>query len=53
VGRGDEIRRAILDKHVKIGQGARVGIDPSEDRKRGFLISDDGVTCVPKGIVIA
>ena len=49
VGRGAEVRRAILDKGVRVGPGARVGFDPEEDRRRGFVVSDGGITCVPKG----
>jgi glucose-1-phosphate adenylyltransferase len=48
VGRGAAIRRAILDKGVQVRPGARVGFDPAEDRRRGFEVSDGGITCVPK-----
>src|SRR5207253_9312292 len=48
VGRGAEIRRAILDKMVQVRPGARVGFDPDEDRRRGFVVSEQGVTCVPR-----
>jgi glucose-1-phosphate adenylyltransferase len=52
VGRGAEVRRAILDKAVQVRPGARVGFDPDEDRRRGFVVSEDGVTCVPRGAVV-
>ncbi len=52
VGRGAEVRRAILDKGVVVRPGARVGVDPEEDRRRGFVVSGGGVTCVPKGVVV-
>lgn len=52
VGRGAEVRRAILDKAVQVGPGARVGFDPDEDRRRGFVVSEDGVTCVPRGVIV-
>ena len=48
VGRGAEVRRAILDKGGPGPPGARVGFDPDEDRRRGFVVSEGGVTCVPK-----
>jgi glucose-1-phosphate adenylyltransferase len=52
VGPGARVRRAILDKAVRLAPGTRVGFDPDEDRKRGFVISQAGVTCVPKGILV-
>lgn len=52
IGRGAEIRRAILDKGVRVGPGARVGIDLDADWRRGFVRSPGGITCVPKGTVI-
>ena len=52
VGRGAEVRRAVLDKRVRVLPGARVGIDPAEDRRRGFLVSAGGVTCVPEDAVV-
>ena len=30
-------------------EGARIGIDPEEDRARGFTITDSGITVVGKG----
>jgi glucose-1-phosphate adenylyltransferase len=52
VGPGARVRRAILDKGVRVAPGARVGFDPEEDRARGFVISEGGITCVPKGMNI-
>ncbi len=52
VGRGAEVRRAILDKSVQVRPGARIGFDQDEDRRRGFEVSAEGVTCVPKGAVV-
>ncbi|MBA4187831.1 MAG: glucose-1-phosphate adenylyltransferase [Planctomycetaceae bacterium] len=52
VGKGAEVRRAILDKSVKVLPGARVGCNPEEDRARGFVLSDSGVTCVGKDVVV-
>jgi glucose-1-phosphate adenylyltransferase len=53
VGNGAQVRRAILDKSVQVRAGARVGLDPDEDRRRGFVVSEGGVTCVPRGAVVA
>ncbi len=52
VGRGAVVRRAILDKNVKVPPGARIGVDPDEDRARGFCISENGVVVIGKGDVI-
>jgi glucose-1-phosphate adenylyltransferase len=52
VGSGAEVRRAILDKGVRVLPGARVGVDAKEDRARGFVVSEGGVTCVAKDAVV-
>jgi glucose-1-phosphate adenylyltransferase len=52
VGRGAQVRRAILDEGVQVRDGARVGIDADEDRRRGFVVSDGGITCVPSDTVV-
>jgi glucose-1-phosphate adenylyltransferase len=49
VGRHAHVRRAIIDKNVVLPPGARVGINPEEDRARGFTVTDNGVVVVPKG----
>jgi glucose-1-phosphate adenylyltransferase len=51
VGRHAKIRRAIIDKNVKISQGAEVGYNLAEDRKR-FTVSEAGIVVVPKGSVV-
>ena len=45
---GAIVRRAIVDKWTKIPKGARIGVDPEEDRKR-FTVTDSGIVCVPRG----
>jgi glucose-1-phosphate adenylyltransferase len=49
VGRNAIVRNAIVDKNVVIPEGARLGVDPEEDRARGFVVSDGGITVVGKG----
>ncbi|MFH0771655.1 MAG: glucose-1-phosphate adenylyltransferase [Candidatus Omnitrophota bacterium] len=51
IGRNAKIRRAIIDKDVKIPQGARIGYDLDEDKKR-FLVTESGLAVVAKGTVI-
>ncbi len=52
VGRHAQIKKAIIDKGVEIPAHARIGYDPDEDRARGFYVSENGVTVVPKGAEI-
>jgi glucose-1-phosphate adenylyltransferase len=51
VGRRARIRKAIIDKDVKIPRGMEIGYDLEEDSKR-FTITDGGVVVVPSGIVL-
>jgi glucose-1-phosphate adenylyltransferase len=48
VGRGAVVRRAILDKNVRVPPGARIGVDLAEDRARGFTLSPEGVVVLGK-----
>jgi len=48
IGRYAKIRRAIIDKDVKISSGARIGYNLTEDRKR-FTVTESGIVVVPKG----
>ncbi len=52
VGRHAVVQRAILDKNVVVPDDARVGVDPEEDRARGFTVTDSGITVVGKGQTI-
>jgi len=51
IGRHALVRRAIIDKFVRIPPGAAVGFDPAEDAARGLTVTPAGVTVVPKGFV--
>lgn len=53
VGRHAVVRRAIIDKNVKVPEGTRIGMDPDEDRARGFVVTDSGITVVGKDQHIA
>jgi glucose-1-phosphate adenylyltransferase len=48
IGRHAVVRRAILDKNVVVPEGARIGMDPDEDRARGFAVTESGITVVGK-----
>lgn len=49
VGRNANIVSAIIDKNVKIDEGAQIGIDHEHDEARGFHVSEGGIVVVPKG----
>jgi glucose-1-phosphate adenylyltransferase len=51
VGRRAVVRRAIVDKNVRIADGARIGVDPEADRAR-FAVSPSGVVVIGKGEVV-
>jgi glucose-1-phosphate adenylyltransferase len=52
VGRDAIVRRAIIDKNVKIPAGARLGVVVAEGRARGFTISEGGIVVLGKGDVV-
>ena len=51
VGRHCKIRRAIIDKDVRIPKGMHIGFDRAADISHGLTVTDAGVTVVPKGHV--
>ena len=51
VGRHARIRRAIIDKEVRIPAGFEIGFDPVEDAKR-FSITPGGIAMIPAGIIL-
>lgn len=52
VGRHCEIRNAIIDKNVEIPPHTKIGFDREVDTQRGFFVSPNGITVVPKGAII-
>ena len=46
IGRGAQIRRAIIDRGCRIPENARIGIDTDQDRAAGFRVSEGGVVLV-------
>jgi glucose-1-phosphate adenylyltransferase len=49
VGRNARIKRAIIDKGVKVPEKLQIGYDLELDRKRGLTISDGGIVVIAKG----
>jgi glucose-1-phosphate adenylyltransferase len=49
---GAVVRDAILDKNVVVPKGAIVGVDKDADRRRGYTVSDNGITVVGKGVQV-
>jgi glucose-1-phosphate adenylyltransferase len=45
IGRHAKVRRAILDKNVKIPEGAEIGFDLEKDRKR-YHVSESGIVVI-------
>lgn len=52
VHRHAQVHRAILDKNVTVNERARIGLDAEEDRRRGFTVTESGITVVPKGTTV-
>lgn len=51
VGRHARIRRAIIDKNVKIPEGYEIGFDIEGDRKK-FSVTDTGIVVISKNTVL-
>ena len=48
VGRHCRIRKAIIDKDVKIPEKTTIGYDLEHDRRRGFSVTESGVVVIAK-----
>ncbi len=46
VGRRSRVRRAIIDKDVRIPPDTSIGYDAAADRARGIVVTDDGISVV-------
>jgi glucose-1-phosphate adenylyltransferase len=46
IGRHAKVRRAILDKNVRIPEGALIGHDLNADRARGWHVTDSGIVVI-------
>jgi len=48
IERNCKVRRAIIDKDVRLPSGTRVGYDEEADRARGWTVTESGITVIPK-----
>jgi glucose-1-phosphate adenylyltransferase len=46
IGRYTKVRRAILDKNVRIPENAQIGYDHDADRARGWHVTDSGIVVI-------
>jgi glucose-1-phosphate adenylyltransferase len=51
VGRHCRIRKAIIDKDVRIPPNTTVGYDLEHDKRRGFMVTEQGVVVIAKAEV--
>jgi len=52
IGEGAVVKRAIIDKNVRVPAHAAIGLDPELDRSRGFKVTDSGITVLSKGQLV-
>jgi glucose-1-phosphate adenylyltransferase len=48
IGRNCKIRRAIIDKHVRIPEGTEIGYNADEDRQRWGAVTESGIVVIEK-----
>ena len=46
IGRYAKVCRAILDKNVRVPEGAQIGYDHEADRARGWHVTDSGIVVI-------
>jgi glucose-1-phosphate adenylyltransferase len=51
IGMHAKVRRAIIDKGVRVPDGMKIGYDLEKDRQH-FFVSDEGIVVIPKGAVL-
>src|SRR5690606_30169294 len=49
IGRNCQVRRSIIDKSVVVPPNTRIGYDPEEDKSRGLMVTESGITVIEKG----
>lgn len=50
IGRHSRIRRAIIDKNVKVPEGTEIGFDIESDKKK-FKVTETGIVVIPKNYI--
>lgn len=48
IGRNCMVKKAIVDKNVRVPEGVSIGINHDDDKARGFTVTDGGIVVVPK-----
>ncbi|HBE45223.1 MAG TPA: glucose-1-phosphate adenylyltransferase [Deltaproteobacteria bacterium] len=51
VGMKAKVKKAIIDKNVRVPDGMKIGFDLEKDRKR-FFVSEEGVVVIPKDTLL-
>jgi glucose-1-phosphate adenylyltransferase len=51
IGRNAVVHRAIIDKNVRIPEGAKIGVDLERDRER-FTVSANGIVVIGKNQIV-
>lgn len=46
IGRYAKVRRAILDKNVRVPEGAQIGYDLDADRARGWHVTHSSIVVI-------
>lgn len=50
IARHCQIRRTIIEKGVNIPEKTSIGYNADADREKGYILTDAGITVVPKGV---
>lgn len=51
VGEGARLHKVIIDEGVTIPADYEIGVNPESDKKR-FVVTEDGITVVPGGVIL-
>lgn len=51
IGMRAKVKRAIIDKGVRVPDGMKIGYDIEKDRQQ-FFVSDRGIVVIPKGAIL-
>jgi len=51
IGMRAKVKRAIIDKGVRVPDGMKIGYDLEKDRQQ-FFVSDRGIVVIPKGAIL-